>query len=396
MKLRFASILAAILSLVMVSCGPGQVFGPTFTPTATITPTPTSTLSPTATPTQTATPTPTAVPYAAVPRWMILGRPGHSVEILGKTWNYADDRWGENYGCIDYVREDGSYVFFEQCFAVIEGALTFDSQVESLVKADFETLEPRNNFSEVGQIDVLAKRLEDNSTKFVKVFEIIGTEKYLLLVEMNIVTDETAPLQTIYESQADVLDYVLQNSLEKSHRLPRATPTPLSPSQESFYVSFVEKLISESEASALYNAILMGGIETGPIDGTWETLGERVASKRQQVCRDFEDRTNLDVRWLTFSNCIFSAKDFPFEKIADYYKQEGDVVLESQHVYDDQFVLYSYNDGSTYFDAYLLHGEYVYLVNLESRTMTGEKPGDVFDEIVDDFLYAVLMTNVKN
>jgi hypothetical protein len=327
---------------------------------------------------------------------MILGQPGYNVEILGEKWNYADDRWGETYGCIDYTRENGSYIFFEQCFAMIDGVLTFDSQVESLVNEDFETLEPRNTFGDVGQMGVLAKRLEDGSTKFVKIFQIIGTEKYILLVEMNIVTEAADPLQTIYESQAaDILDYVLRNALEKSHLVPRPTATPLSPSQKSYYVSFVEKLISEAEASALYNAILMGGIDTGPIDGTWEALQERVASKRQQVCRDFEDRTNLDVRWVSFSNCVFSAQDFPFEDIPDYYKQEGDVVLETQRTYDDKFVLYGYNDGHTYFDAYLLDGEYIYLVNLESRTMTGEKPADVFDEVIDDFLYNVLMTNVK-
>jgi hypothetical protein len=51
-----------IISLVMSGCGPGQLFGPTFTPTPTITPSPTFTPTPTITPSPTFTPTPTATP----------------------------------------------------------------------------------------------------------------------------------------------------------------------------------------------------------------------------------------------------------------------------------------------------------------------------------------------
>lgn len=54
-------LIMLLLSLLISACGPGQLFGPTFTPTPTITPTSTSTLTPTATltPTQTLTPTAT-------------------------------------------------------------------------------------------------------------------------------------------------------------------------------------------------------------------------------------------------------------------------------------------------------------------------------------------------
>ena len=50
------------MSLLITSCGPGQILGPEFspTPTSTFTPTPTSTITPTAT--QTNTPTPTYTP----------------------------------------------------------------------------------------------------------------------------------------------------------------------------------------------------------------------------------------------------------------------------------------------------------------------------------------------
>lgn len=57
-KLLFQLAFIAI-SLFVSSCGPGQLFGPTFTPTPTYTPTQTSTATPTLTPTPTKTPSPT-------------------------------------------------------------------------------------------------------------------------------------------------------------------------------------------------------------------------------------------------------------------------------------------------------------------------------------------------
>lgn len=51
-------LLLHILGFCCVSCGPGQLLGPTVTPTATITPTRTATLTPTLTPTLTVTNTP--------------------------------------------------------------------------------------------------------------------------------------------------------------------------------------------------------------------------------------------------------------------------------------------------------------------------------------------------
>ena len=53
-------LIMLLLSLLISACGPGQLFGPTLTPTPTITPTSTSTLTPTATLTPTSTLTPTA------------------------------------------------------------------------------------------------------------------------------------------------------------------------------------------------------------------------------------------------------------------------------------------------------------------------------------------------
>jgi hypothetical protein len=314
---------------------------------------------------------------------MILGQPGNGVEILGEKWNYTNDRWGESYACIDYTREKEPYLFFEQCFALTQPDLTFESQRDAFLNDDYEVLTPDNKFGDVGQISLMAKRLEDNSTKFVKFFEIIGAGKYILLVEMNFVTDDQTPLQAIYENQAaSIIDYVLQNGLEKSRLIPRPTATPLSPTQESFYVPLAANLITELEASALYGS-------------TWESLEDFVSPKSTQVCRYFEDRTNADVFWVRFSNCVYEFKDSTFEEIVNRYKQPGDVLLESSHQYSDKFVLYGYQDGHTYFYAWMLHGEFLYFVNLESRTLAGQKVEDVFTKNVDDFIYGVLMINAE-
>lgn len=375
------AILVLVVSLVISGCGPGQILGPTLTPLPTITPTQTATPIPT----QTSTPVPTLSTYIPVPRWMILGQPAYGVEILGEKWSYTNDHWGETYACIDYTREKEPYLFFEQCFAWTLPDLTFESERDKILSADFEVLKPNNTFGDVGQISLMAKRLEDNSTKFVKFLEIVGVEKYILLVEMNLATDDQTQLQAIYENQAaNIINYVLQNGLEKSRLTPRPTATSLSPTQESFYAPLAENLITESEASTLY-------------EGTWEALGDYVDPKDPYVCRDFEDRTNADVLWVRFSNCIFlyDASTFNFEEFVEGFKQPDNVFLESGHQYDDKFSVFGNFDGHTYFHALMLHGEYWYYVKLESRTLGGQKVDDVFTADVDDFIYGVLMTNAQ-
>src|SRR6266516_2610617 len=385
MNKKILLILVLVMNLTISACGPGQLFGPTMTPTATVTLTPSATPVPTQTPTptQTSTPIPNAASYIPVPRWMVLAQPYFSVEILGEKWNYAGDNWGETYACIDYTREKEPSVFFEQCFGMVQEGLTFESELETFMQKDFETLIPKNTFNEVGQIALLAKRLEDSGKKFIKFLEIVGAGKYIVLVEMNVFTDEDALLPAMYEIQvAETIDYVLQKELEKSQILPRPTATPLSPTQESFYTSLAEKLITESEASALYGS-------------TWEAMGDKVSTKRNQVCRMFEDRTNADVLWVGMENCVYLAKDFPFKKISDYYQQPGDTILESHHKYEDSFVIYGYQSGHTYFDAFLVHGEFIYLASLESRTLADQTVNDIFSQEIDDFLYGVLMANVQ-
>jgi len=56
------TIVLLILCLSLTACGPGQMFGPTITPSPTITPTSTPRLTPTITPSPTSTLTPTITP----------------------------------------------------------------------------------------------------------------------------------------------------------------------------------------------------------------------------------------------------------------------------------------------------------------------------------------------
>ncbi|MFZ5855903.1 MAG: hypothetical protein ACOYZ6_03655 [Chloroflexota bacterium] len=63
MKKHFQTIVTCLLiSFIVSACGPGQLFGPTFTSTPSSTLTPTSTVTPTSTPIPTLTPRPSLTP----------------------------------------------------------------------------------------------------------------------------------------------------------------------------------------------------------------------------------------------------------------------------------------------------------------------------------------------
>jgi len=350
-------------------------------PTSTVSATQTALPSPTVTATQmppTLTPTNSGEENVVTPRWMILGQPGYSVEFFGKTWNYSGDNWGEQFACIDYTLEAEEYMFFEQCFALSQETQNFETVLAPFLTDGFEALEPKTTFEGVEKISLVGKKEAEDK---IHLFQILGSHGYILLVEMNFVTKDTADLQTLYESSAaDIIDYALQDSLQKSHLVAAPAPTPLAQKQQEFYDAMSQFLITLPAANSIYS-------------GTWDVLGDRVSNKRQQVCRDFEDRTNADVLWVAFSDCVFAVEDFPFEDIAQYYQNPGDVELTSSHRFDGKFVLYAYQEGHTHFDVYLQNGDYIFLVSLESRTMAGMKAQDVFSQDVDDFMHSILMAN---
>jgi len=314
---------------------------------------------------------------------MILDQPFNNVEIFGEKWNYINDRWGDAYACISYSREQGTSIWFEQCFTLIYSEeVSFENQHDQFLTAGYEELTPQNTFGDTGQIALLGMRLENNVIEF---FEIIGIGSYVTLVELDIEMDDDSSLQSVYEEQvADIMDYVLKDSLQKSHLIPRPTATPLSPTQESFYTSLGNKLISELEANTLY-------------EGSWETLSDFIDPENPMVCRDFEDRTNADVLWVGFSDCIIlHHPNFNFDGFTEGIKKETEnIVLKSSHQYENQFFLYGKFKGHTYFYAWMLDGDYLYYVILESRTIGEAKVENLFTKEVDDFIHAVLMLNAE-
>lgn len=377
MKTRISAIPLIIVILFLSSCSAEQVITPKLTPASTSTPPLTATLIPT----QKSTPIPVSLTYNPVPRWMVLGLPGQHIKIMDETWNYWNYDLGDTYGCMEYTRKTGTPIHFEQCFAVVDSdQISFESQRDLFLGDNFETLVPNNTFGDVGQISLMGKRLVGNTKKTIEFFEIIGVEKYVLLVELYIETESTDSLQSIYESDlSDIMDYILQNMLEKSRLVTRPTATPLSPTQESFYTTLGENLITEVEASTLHG-------------DTWEALGDYIDPKNPMVCRDFESRTNADVLWVKFSNCIFlHHPDLKFDDFAKGYKKPDNIFLESSHRYEDEFLLY-YKFPKIH--AWIMHGGYLYYVVIESRTIHGEANiEEIFTKEIDDFIYGVLMTN---
>jgi hypothetical protein len=89
MKFSWLKYIFFVAGLGLSACGPGQVFGPTLTPTSTDTPT--ATYTPTSTPTPSMTPTPTELP---IPFGL---RPGMQVEDCYKLTLNVDNTLPVNY-----------------------------------------------------------------------------------------------------------------------------------------------------------------------------------------------------------------------------------------------------------------------------------------------------------
>ncbi len=385
MNTRIFSTLVLVLGIALSACGQEQVPAATLTPLPTNTPNPSPTPSPA--PTGTSTPVPVSIAYSPVPRWMILDQPFYSVEILGEIWNYRNDRWGETYACISYAREGSPPIEFEQCFALVyDETVSFEAQYDRFMADGFEELKPQNTFGGTGQVALLGKRLSENENEVIEYFEIVGIGDYVSLVELYIEIEASEPLQAVYEEHAaGIMDHALRDSLQKSRLIPRPTPTPLSRTQESLFSALGDQLITEPEANILY-------------EGSWEALNDFVSSRSSQVCRRFEDRTNADVLWVRFSNCIYIYDDSTAAGFEDYVENIDRnifVFLESRHRYDDATFFLGEQPGHTFFYAYLIRGEFLYLVSLESRTLGGLGIEDVFTESVDDFIYEVLMVNIN-
>ena len=375
---RTSIFIATILVGVILSgCGPSPEEQTSTAVALTATAT---TSTPTVTPTLTPTPTSTLEPtpdYIPAPRWMLLGQPGPNVEILGERWEYYGDVWREFSACIQYQQNDYTR-HFEECFVVInedDPTFTFDQVLSPFLENDYVKLIPKSTFGEVGQISLVGQIKDDGTARFL---ELLGTQKYIYLVEMGVTVLEDAPLQAIYEDlAADVMDYLLKDILQKS-RVVLPTPTPLSNFQQNLFDFLGGLLVTEQEAG----------------EG-WEAIGDSISDTHVQLCRSFELRVNEDVLWVAFRNCIYDPPvGFEIGDLADSYSAD-DVLLESSHSYTGDFVLYGYYVGHTYYDAWLFQDSLLYQVTLDSRTPMGNSIENLFTQSVDDFLHNILMINLE-
>jgi hypothetical protein len=303
---------------------------------------------------------------------MMLEQPGYAGDILGEEWEYYRDDWGEEYACISYQQNDYNR-WFEQCFTFLT-TYSYDEILEPFLENGYETIDPDNSLWDVSQTALVGKR-DIESPDWVHFFQQIGTDKFLMLVEMTVTSQGNFPLQTVYETlAADVMDYVLLDMLVKSRAIPRPTPTPLSSDQEDLYHELGRLLIAET------------GLETG-----WEALGDDVFDANDRVCRYFELRVNEDVRWVHLVNCIYhKPSDFDVQSLL----KPDDVPLESVYVYEGDFIMYGENAGHIYYDAWLFQDGYLYLASLESHSLVGDTVESVFNPDIDDLLNHVLMSNL--
>jgi hypothetical protein len=371
-----STVIAIIVTIFLSACGSE----PAVPPTATNSPTPTKTSTPRATETPEPTATPTPKPELATPRWMILGQPGYNIDILGEQWYYYSDVWSESHACTRY--QQGDYArFFEQCFGIIDedtSTLTYDGILDPMLENGFEELTPQTTFPDIDRISLSGVRTEDGMVRF---FEIIEAKPYIFVVEMAITTEEGPSLQEIYEENAaDVIDYALLDSMQKSKVVPQPSPTPMSPEQQNNYDENKGFLITESEANELYY-------------GSWELLDDYVWE--YNICREFEDRTNADVLWVNFVNCVYTvAPGTSMQAIRDHFLEPDDVIPESRYVTDNYFV-YGYGNGHLYYNAVLYENGHAFRAVIETRSIVGTTAENGFTEEIDDYLHAVLKKNLE-
>ena len=370
------AIIFILASTLFSACGSE----PAASPTPTNSPAPTLTFTPQPKKTSTPTITPTPESELVTPRWMILEQPGYNIEIFGEQWFYYTDNWGEAYACIRYQQDDYAR-FFEQCFAIIDEdvpTLTYDGVLEPILENGAEVLTPQTIFPSVDRISLSGKRQEDDQVRF---YEIVESKPYFLLVEMVVTVKEDYSLQKIYEEHAaDVMDYVLLSSMQKSKVVPRPSPTPMSSAQQQTYDIYGKFLLAESEADELYA-------------GRLEFLGDHVW--KYSMCREFQDRTNADVLWVSFANCVYTVEaDTSMQEIRDFFLEPNDALPKSRYTADNYFV-YGYGNGHLYYNAIIFENGLVFRATIETRSLVGTTADNGFTDQVDDFLYEMLTKNLE-
>ena len=379
MKRRITLIFLLIL---MAGCSaePGMV--PSVSPESKMTPSPfpvTATFTPLPLP-------PTDLPinsgeYVPVPRYMLISRPYGSIEIMGSKWHYITDKWGDRYGLISFGDPETKKEF-TQVFVLLQNEETREDLLGPFPEGS-KKLEVENNFDISGNFIVMGLSQEGSSLFLTE----LQKDNYLYSIQITVPGDDLLSLNELYVQQASELTkYLLRDSLQRSRVIPRPSPTPLAPDQQTSYDSMGLRLISEEEINALYSAL----------GGVWEFQSDTV--KATQICRNFEDRTPADVLWYDFRNCVFKVKHgTSMDKVIEFFFQPGDVELESKYA-NDQYYVFSYQSGHIYYVAilYEIENDLAFLAELESRELVGMTAESNFSESIDDILHDVLMKNAGN
>jgi hypothetical protein len=359
--------MALLLCGATIGCGPSSEVQ-TATAVAQSTATATFTSTSTVTPTSTTAPT---EEYLPSPRWMMLSQPYYSVEILGEDWAYVIDNWSDQHACIQY-RQEESHRWFEQCFAFLT-AFSYDEVLDPFLDMGFEHLVATSTFGDVGRIDLVARRDLDDP-KEIRFFQQVGTDEFLMLVEMTVAEEEQLPLQSIYEAlAADVMDYVFRDMLTESRSIPRPTATPFPPGAGVVYDNLVDNLVTEQDLGGEY----------------WEAIEDIVYPNG--VCRFFELRISADVTWVNLLNCV-SVQD-PAYDIRTMLGDE-EVLLTSTYEYEGDSMVFGQMAGHAFFYGVVFQDGYRYLASLESRVPWGAPLESLYNQDIDDFLNMVLLANL--
>gem|GEM_PF-2712191 len=329
------------------------------------------------------------------PSQMLIGVSGEDAVLAGENWLYKKDRKDNTYACITYIKDEENSAWVEQCFIDAQLGIAIEDFFTPYIQDGYLPITPNNTFDDVGRVRIMAKYTEDEPTGFIRSIEIIDVNGYIFSAEMAMITDNTAELQELYnEKLAEIMNFLLQDSLQKAKFFPRPAPTPLSPSEDRTYQELGDIILTTEEANALYQVPLMGFGTL--IDGRWTAIGDVVAAEPQIVCRDFEDRTNADVQWVSFTNCVIEFDDTQFENYINSIKDEESITLTSQYQYEGDLRIFGYQEGHSSIFTVLKQGKYVYYIWMESRALAGQSLQDIYDAGMDDFIHQVLLTNLEH
>jgi len=388
---RTLIFLVAVLGL--VACQGGEI-----SISETNTPTPAATFTdvphpPSSTP-KPPTPIPTLDPSIVyVPRYMLPSAPYFSFEILGTVCNYQTDSWGERTAYIAYDCPNLDVNWLSVRFTTLYEGETAQDLFGELPPEGHIAIAPSDFLSHYDNL-ALSGRTENSDYAYFMVYE---AERFVISSEVYFPEDTTMSLEEFYTENGEaVLHAVLEIMLEKviSGGKP-PEPTPMAVGQQELYEQIGHWLVTESEANGFYlGASDMWG---DPFDGTWVSLGDDVDAQRGWVCREFDDRSNADAPLVAFFNCVFDVgPDYDLDKTLE--NRPNAVVLESAFDYPDHSIIYGrdLNSGHTSLNAFILQDEYLINVFIESRTLVGQTPEDVFNEFNDGIIYNVMMANLKH